>query len=319
MQIGELKIFSGSSNYPLSERIAQELEQPLGNVQIKRFPDGEIGVKYEESVRGADLFIIQSTCSPADNILELLIMMDAAKRASARRITAVIPYFGYARQDRKDKPRVPISGKLMANLITAAGADRILTIDLHAPQIQGFFDIPVDHLTATNLFSAYFQKNGFGDLLLVAPDLGRFKSLADELEAPGVLVVKNRTASGTIEIYDVIGDVKDKNLLIVDDIVSSGNTLLEAISVLKTHGARDIYVAVTHALFSANGVQMLHEAAVSQMVVTDTVHIPQEKRFPKLTILTVAPLLAEAILRIHRNQSVSVLYQSPIGTFVKKC
>jgi len=308
-----MKIFSGTANRPLAERIVKKLRQPLGNVRFKRFGDGEIWMRYEENIRGIDVFIIQPTNPPAENLLELLIMIDAARRASARRITVVIPYFGYARQDRKDQPRVPISAKLVANLLVAAGADRVLTVDLHAAQIQGFFDIPLDHLTATKIFAEYFQKKGLKDLILVAPDLGRFKSLADRLKASMVLVVKRRTVEGKVEVQGVLGDVTGKNLLIVDDIVSSGNTLLKSIAALKERGANDIYVACTHALLCEQASQKLQEASIKEMVVTDTIDIPEEKRFSLLKVLTVAPLLAEAILRIHKEKSVSVLYDNFMG------
>jgi len=309
MRKNDMKIFSGTANRPLAERIAKELRQPLGKLLFKRFSDGELWVKYDENIRGVDVFIVQPTNPPAENLLELLIMIDAARRASARRITAVIPYFGYARQDRKDQPRVPISAKLVANLLVAAGADRVLTVDLHAAQIQGFFDIPLDHLTATKIFAEYFQKKGLKDLILVAPDLGRFKSLADRLKASMVLVVKRRAAEGKVAIQGVLGEVKGKNLLIVDDIVSSGDTVLKAIAALKQRGAKDIYVACTHALLCGQATKKLQEAPLVKMAVTDTIGIPERKRFPKLTILTVAPLLAEAILRIHKNRSVSALFQ----------
>ncbi len=257
MQIGNgLKIFSGNANRPLAQGIAEKLGQPLGKIRFKRFIDGEIWVQYDENIRGCDLFIIQPTNPPAENLIELLIMIDAARRASAKRITTVIPYFGYARQDRKDQPRVSITAKLIANIISHAGADRVLTIDLHTPQIQGFFDIPMDHLATTKIFTDYFRQKGIKDLLLVAPDLGRFKIFAETFNVPMALVIKRRVGND-IEIQGVVGDVKSKNCLLIDDILSSGNTLLKGVAALRHLGANDIYVACTHALLSDHTVLKL--------------------------------------------------------------
>ncbi len=306
-----LKIFSGSANPELAAKIAAELGMELGSVTIERFKDGEIWVKFNENIRGADVFIVQPTNSPADHIMELLIMIDAARRASARRITAVIPYYGYARQDRKDQPRVSITAKLIANLIVGAGANRVLTMDLHAAQIQGFFDIPFDHLYGSYVFTDYFRKKAIPDLVVAAPDVGGIRmarSYAKRLQADLALVDKRRPRANQVQVMNVIGDVAGKNVLFVDDIVDTAGTLVEAAEAMKRHGANEIYAACSHALLSDNAVSRLQESPIKEVVVTDSVWIPQEKRFEKLHILSVASLFAQAIDRIHNEKSISILF-----------
>ena len=307
-----IKIFSGNSNRPLAELIAKAYGMPLGSLELKKFKDGEIWAKYNENIRGADVFLIQPTNSPSDNLLELLIMLDAARRASAERITAVIPYFGYARQDRKDQPRVAITAKLVANLLTTAGADRVLTMDLHAAQIQGFFDIPLDHLYSATIFCDYFRKKKIPDLVVMAPDVGGIRmarAYAKRLDAPLAVIDKRRPAANVAEAVHVIGEVKDRNVLIVDDLVDTGGTLVQAVHAVKKHGARAVYAACTHAILSDKAWQRIQACEdLEELAVTDTVLIPEEKRVPKMKILTVSELFAEAIRRIHNKESISILF-----------
>ncbi|GBD93348.1 ribose-phosphate pyrophosphokinase [bacterium BMS3Abin05] len=307
----DLKLFSGTANPALAERIADSLNRPLESLSIRRFSDGEIWVKYVENIRGTDVFLIQPTCSPAENILELLIMIDAAKRASARRVTAVLPYYGYARQDRKDQPRVSISSKLMANLITTAGADRVLTMDLHAAQIQGFFDIPLDHLYSSFVFVEYFRKKNIENLVVVSPDIGSIKmarAYSKRLGAQLALVDKRRPKQNVAEIMHIIGDVKDKNVLIVDDMVDTAGTLVGAAAAMKKKGARRVFAACTHALMSGDAVKRIDESPVDEMVVTDTIPVAKEKMIGKLKILSVSSIFAQAIERIHKEESISILF-----------
>lgn len=307
----ELKIFSGRANKPLAEKIAAAVGTKLGQVTIKNFADGEIWAKYEENIRGTDVFIIQSTNAPADNIMELLILIDAARRASADRITAVIPYFGYARQDRKDQPRVAISAKLVANLIAQAGAHRVLTMDLHTPQIQGFFDIPLDHLYAASVFIEYFNKLHLPKLVVASPDIGGIhlaRAYARRLGTELVMLDKRRLKHNVSAVTQLIGEVKNKNVLMVDDLVDTAGTLINGVNVLKDKGAQHIYVACAHALLSGEAVQNLKNSAITQLFVTDSVVIPEEKQFEKLTILSVADLLGDAIRRIHEERSISDLF-----------
>jgi ribose-phosphate pyrophosphokinase len=266
-------------------------------------------------VRGRDIFLIQPTCPPVnDNVIELLIMLDAFKRASARRVTSVLPYYGYARQDRKDQPRVPITAKLMANIITVAGTNRVLTMDLHAQQIQGFFDIPVDHLYAYPVLSGYFRKKNLKDLTVVSPDVGGIKmarAYAKGLGADLAIVDKRRTGPNEVEAMNLIGEVKNRTVLIPDDIIATGSSLVEAVNALVKFGAGDIYACCTHAILSGNAVQKLQKSALKEIVVTDTIPLPPEKRVDKIKVLTVAPLLGEAILRIHNERSISTLFDDP--------
>jgi ribose-phosphate pyrophosphokinase len=308
-----LKIFSGTANPELAKNIAKSLKQPLGNILVSRFSEGEIRVKILEDVRGKDVFIIQPTCPPVnDNVMELLIMLDAFRRASARRITAVLPYYGYARQDRKDQPRVPITAKLIANLITAAGASRVLTMDLHAQQIQGFFDIPVDHLYAFPVIAGFFRKKKLKNLTIVSPDVGGIKmarAYAKGLKADLAIVDKRRSGPTEVEAMNLIGEVKGRTVLIPDDMIATGSSLVEAVNCLVKFGAKEIYASCTHPILSENASERLQKSALKEIVVTDTIPLPREKRFPKLTILPVGPLLGEAVLRIHKEASISSLFE----------
>lgn len=307
----DLKIVAGRSNPALAERIAEALGRPLAQVTIRNFSDGEIWVKYEENIRGVDLFIIQSTFAPADNLLELLILIDAARRASARRITAVIPYFGYARQDRKDQPRVSITAKLVANLIAEAGADRVITMDLHSPQIQGFFDIPLDHLYASTVLIKALWDEHLDNVAVVAPDVGSARlarSYAKRLDADLVLVDKRRPAHNVAEVLTLIGDVAGKNAIIVDDIIDTGGTFVQCAEALKRAGARQVIGACTHPVLSGNAIERIEQcSAISYIYVTDT--IPLRRPSPKLRVISVAHLFAEAIVRTHENTSISSLFE----------
>jgi ribose-phosphate pyrophosphokinase len=306
-------LFSGNSNIGLSKNIAKEIGIKLGNALVDKFPEGEIRVKINDNVRGKDVFVIQSTCPPVnDNLMELLIMIDALRRASAKRITAVIPFFGYARQDRKDQPRVPITAKLVANLLTEAGADRILTMDLHAGQIQGFFDIPVDHLLAAPVFIDYFKKKKIKNLVIATADIGGIKLawyFAEKLNIPLVVVDKKRRGPESVDAMHLIGDVQGKNILIPDDMLATGGTLVQAAKFVKQQGALKIYACMTHGLFSGNAIQKMQEAPIEEIVVTDT--IPQQSRsqIKKITVLSVAWLFGEAIKRIHKEKTISQLFK----------
>ncbi len=309
----QLKIFAGTSVRGLAQEIAEHLNIPLGDALIKRFSDGEIRVKLNENVRGRDVFFIQSTFPPSDYLFELLIMIDAAKRASAGRITAVIPYYGYARQDKKDEPRVPISAKLIANLISVAGANRILTIDLHAEQIQGFFDIPVDHLYASPVIIDYLLKKNLdtNNVVIVSPDPGRVKrarALAKRLSnVPIAIIDKRRPEPNKSEVINVIGDVGGKVAIINDDIVDTGGTLVGAAESILKEGAREVYSTITHPVLSGNAIERISSSLIKEMIVTNTIPLGDEKT-EKFTVLSVGPLLAEAIKRIHNNESVSSLF-----------
>jgi ribose-phosphate pyrophosphokinase len=307
----ELMLLSGTANRPLAERIAAELGALLCNVTIKRFSDGEIFVRIDENVRGRDAFIIQPTVPPAESIMELLLLIDAAKRASAARVTAVIPYFGYARQDRKDQPRVAIGAKLMANLIVTAGADRVVSVDLHQHQLQAFFDIPVDHLYAAPVFVAHYEKLDLEPLVVVASDVGAAKmtrGYSRRLGGEIAMIDKRRPAHNVAEVVNVVGEVEGKNCLIPDDMIDTGGTMAAAVLALKEHGAKKIYICATHGLLSGSAVSRLAGLPVAEVAVTDTVLVPEEKRWPKLRILSVAGLLARAIRYIHENESVSSLF-----------
>jgi ribose-phosphate pyrophosphokinase len=310
---GELKIFSGSANPALAADICRRMRTKLGSCLIDRFSDGELRIKINENVRGTDTFIVQPTFAPADNILELLMLIDAARRASARRITAVIPYFGYSRQERKDQPRVPISAKLVANLIATAGADRVLTLDLHAEAIQGFFDIPVDHLYAMPVIIRHIKRLGLRDLVVVAPDTGganRARAFAKRLGAniPLAFIDKRRPMANQVEVLNVVGDVAGRHCLIVDDIMDTGRTLTKVAEILKRNGARDVYASATHPMLSGGAVECLNGSCIKQLVVTDTIPLGPEKRLPSIVVLSIAKLLADAIVRIHSERSVSSLF-----------
>jgi ribose-phosphate pyrophosphokinase len=309
---GPLLILSGRANRPLSEEIGQLLDQKVDAAHIHNFADGEIFVRIDRNARGRDVFIIQPTVAPADNIMELLLLVDAAKRASAARITAVIPYFGYGRQDRKDQPRVAIGAKLAANLVVTAGADRVLGMDFHQHQIQGFFDIPVDHLYAAPVLTEYFRKKELDDLVVVAPDVGSAKmarGFAKRLEATFAIIDKRRPAHNQSEVLTVVGDVKGKNCLITDDMVDTAGTMTSAVHALKARGAAAVYACATHALLSGQAVERLSSAPLTELVVTNTIHLPEERTFEQLTVLSVAELLARAIEYIHSNDSVSQLFE----------
>ncbi|MCD6408016.1 ribose-phosphate pyrophosphokinase [bacterium] len=303
-------IFSGNANLPLSEKIAKYLNKELGKINIYRFKDGEICVKVEENIRGKDVFIIQPTCPPVnENLMELLITLDALRRASPRRLTAVLPYYGYARQDRKDQPRVPITAKLVANLLVSAGADRILTMDLHAPQIQGFFDIPVDHLFAAPVIIEYLRNKNFKNPVIVAPDVGGVKmarAFAKRLSASLAIVDKRRESPDKVEVVHVIGEVKNREAIIVDDLISTGSTLIQAAETLLQHGATEVYATCTHPVFAGDAVERLNKSPLKEVIITDT--IPHTNLPSKIKILTVSALLGEAIKRIHLETSVSSLF-----------
>jgi ribose-phosphate pyrophosphokinase len=308
---GPMLMLAGTANRPLAEEIAERMGMPLGEVTIQRFADGEIFVRIDQNARGRDVYIIQSTPPPADNMLELLLLVDAAKRASAARVTVVVPYFGYARQDRKDQPRVAIGAKLVANLIEAAGADRVLGIDFHTHQIQGFFDVPVDHLYAAPVLTGYFRRKALRNLVVVAPDVGAAKmarGFARRLDGSFAIIDKRRPAPNVAEVLTVVGDVSDRTCLVVDDMIDTAGTIESVVHILRDRGARDIYVAATHALLSGPAVQRLQDSPIVEVAVTNTLDIPSDKCFPKLTILSVAELLAAAIRYTHSNESISQLF-----------
>ncbi|MGI6211602.1 MAG: ribose-phosphate diphosphokinase [Anaerovoracaceae bacterium] len=308
----EYKIFAGNSHPELANEISSILNKPLGKSTVTKFSDGEVSVSLWETVRGADIYIIQSTCDPVnDNLMELLIMIDAMKRASAGRINAVIPYYGYARQDRKAKARDPISAKLVANLIVAAGADRVLTMDLHANQIQGYFDIPVDHLVGLPILAKYFKDKNLDDVCIVSPDHGsatRARNMAQYLDCPIAIVDKRRPEPNKSEIMNIIGDIEDKNCIILDDMIDTAGTISNAANAIKSLGARNVFACATHAVLSGPAIDRLQESAISELVLLNTVSIPEEKRIDKMTILSVAPLFAEAITRVFTNGSISKLF-----------
>jgi ribose-phosphate pyrophosphokinase len=308
-----MKVFSGTANRQLAERICEHLNIRLGEASVSRFPDGEVRVKIEEDVRGADVFVVQPTCPPVnDNLMELVLLVDAFKRASAERITAVVPYFGYARQDRKDEGRVPISAKLVSNMIVGAGASRVLALDLHAAQVQGFFDIPVDHLYASPVLTRYFRRLDIRDLVVVAPDVGSSRlarGYAKRLNAGLAIVDKRRVSDRVTEVMNVIGDVKGKGVLLIDDMIATGSSIAQAAKTVHDLGAKEIYLAATHALLCGNAMTLLDAAPVEAVVITDTVPLPEQKQRPYLRVMSVARLLGEAILRIHHAESVSRLFQ----------
>ncbi|HZG44212.1 MAG TPA: ribose-phosphate pyrophosphokinase [Longimicrobium sp.] len=305
-------LLAGTANLPLAEEIAQVVEVPLGAVTIQRFADGEIFVRIDENVRGRDIFIIQSTTAPADSIMEMLLLIDAVKRASAARVTAVMPYFGYARQDRKDQPRVAIGAKLVANMVVSAGADRVLSVDFHQHQIQGFFDVPVDHLYAAPVFTRYFREKQLTNLVVVSPDVGSAKmarGFAKRLDATMGIIDKRRPAANVAEVMNVIGEVEGKDCLLSDDMIDTAGTMAEAARALKERGANDVYACATHALLSGPAVERLANAPFKEIVVTNTVPVPREKRFPGLTVLSVGELVGQAIRFTHINESVSSLFE----------
>ena len=305
------RIFSGNASRPLAKAICERLQTALGDAEVGRFEDGEVSVRFNENIRGGDVFIVQATNPPAENLMELLVMLDAAKRASARRVTAVLPYFGYARQDRKDQPRAPISAKLVANLITVAGADRALTMDLHSAQIQGFFDIPFDHLYAAPVMIEYFAKKNLSDLVVVAPDVGGVKmarAYAKRLGADLVLTDKRRPRPDAVEIMNIIGDVKGKNCVLFDDVVTTARTLSQAAEAIRAQGAKEIYAGVTHGVFSPGALDRIGKSPIKETVITDTVFHDRKSLPSSITELSVAGLLGEAVQRIHEERSLSSLF-----------
>ena len=311
----KLKIFSLSSNRPLAEKIAEAVGLELGKISISRFSDGEVKVNVEESIRGAHVYIVQSTSDPVnDNLMELLIMIDALRRASAKTINVVMPYYGYARQERKAQSREPITAKLVANMITIAGADRVLTLDLHAPQIQGFFDIPVDHLIGVPLLADYFLEKGlFGeDVVVVSPDHGgvvRARKLADFLKSPIAIIDKRRPRPNVSEVMNIIGDVAGKKCIIIDDIIDTAGTITLAAAALLDKGADSVYACCTHAVLSGPAVERLDESEIKEVIVTDSIQQPEGRHLDKLQTISVGTLVGEAIKRIHENRSVSPLFQ----------
>jgi ribose-phosphate pyrophosphokinase len=306
-----LLLLSGTANQPLAQEIAEHMGMPLADLTVRRFQDGEIFVRINQNARGRDVFIIQPTPPPAEHIMELLLLIDAAKRASAARITAIMPYYGYARQDRKDQPRVAIGAKLLANLLEAAGADKVLGMDFHTHQIQGFFDIPVDHLYAAPVLTRYFRGIGLDEPVVVAPDVGAAKmarGFARRLDASFAIIDKRRPAANEAEVMQVVGDVDGRPCIIVDDMIDTAGTLHSVVCALRDRGAAGIYAAATHALLSGPAVERLERAPLEEVVVTNTLHVPEAKRFSKLKVLSIAELLARAINYTHSNASVSALF-----------
>jgi ribose-phosphate pyrophosphokinase len=307
----KVKLISGNSNRPLAQKISNYLEIPLCDAEIKRFSDGEISVKINENIRGTDVFIIQSTNPPAENLLELLVILDAAKRASADRITGVIPYYAYARQDRKDQPRVPITSKLVANLITVAGADRVLTMDLHSAQIQGFFDIPMDHLFSNPVFYDYFAGFQSNDWVVMA-DLGSIKmvrNFAKKLSMPFAVLDKKRHVANQVEVLNVIGEVEGKNVIIRDDIVDTAGTLTQAADFLVKRGAKQIFACCTHAVLSGRSLELIEKSPIKKLIISDTINTENKNLSDKFEILSIDKIFGETIKRIHKSESVSSLFE----------
>jgi ribose-phosphate pyrophosphokinase len=306
------RVLTGTGTEPLAAEIAEQLGIPLCKRTINRFADGEVFVRIDENIRGADIFIVQPTNPPAENVIELLLMVDAVRRASAARITVVLPYFGYARQDRKDQPRVAIGAKMMARMIETCGADRVLGLDFHAHQVQGFFDVPVDHLYAAPVFTAHYRKKGLTDLVVVAPDVGSAKmarGFAKRLNGTLAIIDKRRPTANVAEVVNVVGEVEGKDCLIPDDMIDTAGTVSEAARALKALGAKDIYVCATHALLSGPAVERLSKAPIKEVCVTNSIRLPESKLFPTLHVLSVAELLAKAIRYTHADQSVSALFE----------
>ncbi len=311
---GDIKIFSGNSNKTLAEAICKHLDLELGKLDVGRFSDGESSIYIKETVRGCDVFVVQSTCHPVnDNLMDLLIIIDALKRASAGRITAVIPYFGYARQDRKARARDPISAKLVADILQSAGANRVLTMDLHSSQLQGFFNIPVDNLMGMPVLANYFLKKGLPeDLIIVSPDMGsvtRSRALATKFNVPMAIIDKRRPKANVMEVMNVIGDVDGKTCLMIDDLVDTAGTICQGAEALFNHGAKDVIGCCSHAVLSGPAIQRLKQSRLSQLVVLDTIALPEEKRLPKIEVVSIADMFAEAIERVYTDRPVSKLYE----------
>jgi ribose-phosphate pyrophosphokinase len=314
MRSNGLRLFTGNANPELAARIAAELGSPLGEIHVSKFSDGEVCVKIEESARGQDIFIVQPTCAPVnDNLMELLIMIDAFRRASAQRITVVLPYYGYARQDKKIKPREPVTARLVANLISQAGASRVLCLDLHAGQIQGFFDLPVDHLYAGPLIADHLIAEGHfdGNIVVVSPDVGgvaRARALAEHLKTPIAINAKRRPEPNKVEIMEIIGDVSGKVCVMIDDMIDTGGSVVQGAEALLERGAVAVHACCTHGILSGKAIERIDRSPLRSLVITDTVPLPDHKRSPKIKILSVAGLLAEAIIRIHEDNSVSEMF-----------
>jgi len=312
MRRGKIKAFSGNANKQFAKDICKELDVPLGCCEVGRFSDGEIFVNIDETVRGADVFIIQPTCLPVnDNLMEVLILVDAFKRASAGRINAVIPYYGYARQDRKTKAREPITAKLVADLLTVAGVDRVVTMDLHAGQIQGYFNIPVDHLSGVPILAEYFKDIVDKDTVVVSPDLGgvtRARNFANLLDLPIAIIEKRRPKANVSEVMNVIGDIEGKNVVIIDDIIDTAGTITKAAQVLKDFGAKSVYACATHPVLSGPAIERIESSVIERFIITDTIPKIEETNGSKIEVVSVAPIFAEAIRRIHENESVSILF-----------
>lgn len=315
MNKDRMRIFTGNANPLLAQNIADCLGVPLGQILVSRFSDGEIRVQVGENARGLDVFLVQPTCAPVnENLMELLIMLDAFRRASARRITCVIPYYGYARQDKKVKPREPITARLVANLLEVAGANRVLTVDLHAQQIQGFFNLPVDHLYAGPLIGEYLIESGLAheNCVVVSPDVAgtpRAKTLAEMLDVPFAIIAKRRPEPNKVEVMEVVGNVEGKTAIMIDDMVDTGGSLVQGAEALIERGATGVIACCTHPVLSGNAPERILRSPIRKLIVTDTIPVPPEKLNEKITVLSVAPLLAEAILRIHNDDSVSVLFE----------
>lgn len=311
---GQIKIFSASANTELAKEITNILKLPLGDCEVSKFSDGETTVSISETVRGCDCFIVQPTCAPVnEHLMQLLVMIDAMRRASAERITAVIPYFGYARQDRKNRARDPITAKLVSNLITAAGADRVLTMDLHAPQIQGFFDIPLDHLLGGPILSAHYNGRNFAgdDLVVVSPDLGsvaRVRAFAESIDSPLAIIDKRRPRANHAEVMNIIGDIKGKRCILVDDMIDTAGTITIGAQALMDMGATEVYACGTHAVLSGPAIERIENSCIKEMVLTNTIPLPPEKKISKIRILSVAAMFAEAIERIYEDLPVSSLF-----------
>ncbi len=310
--MNELKVFSGNANLKLAQDICDYLSIPLGQAQVTKFADGEINVQINENIRGTDCFLIQPTCPPVnDNLMELLIMIDALSRASARRITAVLPYYGYGRQDRKVEPRVPITAKLVANLITSSGVSRLLMLDLHAGQIQGFFDIPVDHLYSTPVLVKYFKKKNISDVVVVSPDAGgveRARAFAKRLNADLAVGDKRRSGPNRVDTMNIIGNVEGKNAIIFDDMIDTAGSLIKVVEALKREKVLNVYAAATHAVLSGPAIERINDSAIKKLIVTDSIVLGEEKKISKIKVLSIAELLGEAISRINKEESVSTLF-----------
>ncbi|ASK61710.1 ribose-phosphate pyrophosphokinase [Virgibacillus phasianinus] len=307
-----LKVFTLNSNRKLAEEIANHIGTTLGECTVSAFSDGEIQINIEESIRGCDVYIVQSTCSPVNqHIMELLIMIDACKRASARSINIVMPYYGYARQDRKARSREPITAKLVANLFETAGADRVITLDLHAPQIQGFFDMPIDHLQGVPILTDYFKKKNFDDIVVVSPDHGgvtRARKMADRLKAPIGIIDKRRPRPNVAEVMNIVGNIEGKTAILIDDIIDTAGTITLAANALVENGAKEVYACCTHPVLSGPAIERIENSKIKELVITDSIPLETEKYIDKIKQLSVAPLIGEAIIRVHEMESVSILF-----------